>query len=346
MTLHLALAPLRGLTDAAFRGAFAKHFGGFDEALAPFLAPEHGRMPRPKDLAELVPSNNEALPTVPQILTDDPELFLATAKLLETGGCAQVNWNLGCPQPMVVRRERGSGLLPHPDRIASFLDSVVPSLGMRLSVKLRLGLHDKSEIVPVLDVLNRYPLHEVILHPRTGDQMYKGCADPDAFETAAASCRHRLVYNGDICDVAGFRTLHARFPFVAGWMIGRGAVSEPMLARMLRGEAVDPRDRLERMHRFHDAMLEHYLSVLNGPAHVLDKMTGLWGYWVDAIAGKRKPIKRLCKTTELDRYRRGVEEVFGTAAATVGQAAGDDIAQNTTRATTMRYQPKGSRPRR
>ena len=113
-----------------------------------------------------------------------------------------------------------------------------------------------------------------------------------------------------------------------------------------RGEAVDPRDRLERMHRFHDAMLEHYLSVLNGPAHVLDKMTGLWGYWVDAIPGKRKPVKRLCKTTELDRYRRGVEEVFGASGATAGQAAGEDIAQNTTRATTMRYQPKGSRPRR
>lgn len=314
MTLHLALAPIRGLTDAAFRGAFARHFGGFDEALAPFLAPEHGRMPRPKDIAEVSPANNGSLPTVPQILANDPELFLSTARLLADSGCAQVNWNLGCPYPMVTRRGRGAGMLPHPDRIAAFLDRIVPALTLRLSVKLRVGLHDPGEAGPVLEVLNRYPLCEVIIHPRTADQMYKGHADPDAFERLAPLCRHRLSYNGDIADVDGFRALAARFPFVAGWMIGRGAVSEPMLPRVLRGEAVDPSDRLERMRRFHDEMLDHYLRVLSGPAHVLDKMTGLWAYWTEAIAGKRKPIKRLCKTTELDRYRRGAEELLGGSA--------------------------------
>lgn len=311
MTLHLALAPIRGLTDAAFRNAFARHFGGFDEALAPFLAPEHGRPPRPKDIAEVSPANNELLPTVPQILASDSELFLSTARMLAEAGCRQVNWNLGCPHPMVTKRQRGAGLLPHPDRVAAFLDCVVPKLALRLSVKLRVGLHDPSETGPVLEVLNRYPLHEVILHPRTADQMYKGHADLDAFERLAPQCRHRLLYNGDIVDVPGFVELAARFPFVAGWMIGRGAVSEPTLPLLLRGAAVDPSDRLERLRRFHDELLDHYLRVLSGPGHVLDKMTGLWAYWTDAVPGKRKPIKRLCKTTELDRYKRGVDEILG-----------------------------------
>ncbi len=73
---------------------------------------------------------------------------------------------------------------------------------------------------------------------------------------------------------------------------------------------MDAGERLARMRRLHDAMLDHYASVLQGPSHVLDKMTGLWEYWTDSIAGKRKAIKRLRKTTELERYRKGVEEIF------------------------------------
>jgi tRNA-dihydrouridine synthase B len=310
---YLVLAPIRGLTDAAFRAAYTEHFGGFDEALAPFLAPELPRPLRPKDIAEVSPANNSTLPTTPQILGKDPEVFLATARMLADVGCTQVNWNLGCPQPAVTKGERGAGLLPHPDRIAAFLDRVMPAIGMGVSVKVRLGLHAASELGPVLDVLNRYPLQEVTIHARTADQMYKGRADPDAFERYAPQCRHRLVYNGDITEVASFGRLVARFSFVSRWMVGRGAIMEPTLARVLRGEAVDPADRLVRMRRLHDALLEHYLGVLQGPGHVLDRLIGLWEYWTDSIAGKRKLIKRLRKTTEMDRYRKGVDEILGPA---------------------------------
>jgi tRNA-dihydrouridine synthase B len=181
---------------------------------------------------------------------------------------------------------------------------------MAVSVKVRLGLHDASELGVVLDVLNGYPLQEVVFHPRIADQMYKGKVDLEAFERLAPRCRHRLAYNGDIVEAEGFALLTARFPFVSRWMIGRGALFEPLLASRLRGDLSDPSSRIDRMHRFHDALLEHYLAVLHGPAHVLDKMTGLWAFWTDAIAGKRKLIKRLRKTTDLDRYRRGVDEIF------------------------------------
>jgi tRNA-dihydrouridine synthase B len=175
---------------------------------------------------------------------------------------------------------------------------------------LRLGLKDPSEIGPVVQVLNRFPLREVIIHPRTAAQMYKGKIDSDAFEKAASQCKHTLVYNGDIRGLQGFQTLSRRLPQTSRWMIGRGAVADPSLAMALRGEVLDPADRLQRFRRLHDSMLAHYLEVLQGPAHVLDKMAGLWGYWVDSIAGKRKLIKGLVKIRQLDRFRACVDEVL------------------------------------
>jgi tRNA-dihydrouridine synthase len=314
--LRLILAPIRGVTDAAFREAFMECFGGFDAALAPFLAPARGRMPRPKDIAEVSPGENRALSTTPQILADDPELFLTVAKMLADVGCQSVNWNLGCPQPMVTRRGCGAGMLPHPDRIAAFLEVVVPRVGIAVSVKVRLGMHDASESGPVMQVLNSFPLQEVIIHTRTGDQMYKQRADPSAFERILPACRHPLVYNGDIVDPAGFAALARRFPNVTGWMIGRGALSDPFLPAAIKGQSLGTADRIDRLRTFHDRMLEHYLAVLHGPAHVLDKMEGLWGYWTTTVAGKKKLIKRIQKIRQLDRYRKCAEEIFGAASPT------------------------------
>ena len=213
-------------------------------------------------------------------------------------------------------------MLPHPDRIAAFLDAVVSRAAMAISIKLRLGLHDPSEIGPVIEVLNGFPLQEVIVHPRTGDQMYKGRADPSAFERILPSCRHALVYNGDIVDEPGFRTLQGRFPKVRGWMIGRGAISDPFLPTALRGKNGDASDRVRLLRKFHDSMLDHYLSYLHGPAHVLDKMAGLWGYWTDAIAGKKKLVKRIQKIRQLDRYRSCADEIFAEGAVGTGVRPG------------------------
>ena len=169
---HLSLAPIRGVTDAAFRSNYTRVFGGFDDALAPFVTAESGRMPREKDLDDAFPTGDQPLPTIPQILGADPRLFLTVAKSLQDRGAKLVNWNIGCPHPMVTKRGAGSGILPFPDRIDAFLQEVLADIKIQLSVKLRLGMLDRGESDAVLRVLNRYPLAEVILHPRTGKQMY------------------------------------------------------------------------------------------------------------------------------------------------------------------------------
>ncbi|MBL8968724.1 MAG: tRNA-dihydrouridine synthase family protein, partial [Spirochaetaceae bacterium] len=234
---------------------------------------------------------------------------VATAKVLADLGYAEVNWNLGCPYPMVAKKSRGSGLLPHPDRIAAFFDAVCPRLGIALSVKLRLGRADRDEILRVMPILNAHPLSRVVLHPRLGVQMYKGEVDLEGFARAASLSTHRLGYNGDIKDLASFAAIRARFPAIQDFMIGRRAVADPFLAGRIKGEA-PAGDRPDAMRAFHEDLYRGYREILFGPGHVLDKMKEIWTYIGQSFGGVRPALEAIGRAKTLADYEAAAREVF------------------------------------
>ena len=171
-----------------------------------------------------------------------------------------VNWNLGCPHSKIAKKQRGSGLLSHPDKIDAFLSRVIPAMKPGLSVKIRLGRKNKEEIQDLIAMFNTHKLDEIILHARTGEQMYTGTADIDAFERAMKACTHPMVYNGDIVDTASWEKIRQRFPEISRFMIGRGILSNPFLPEQIKGLKTDshPPDsqdndsqKRERLKNFH-----------------------------------------------------------------------------------------------
>ena len=142
----LIMAPIHGVTDAVYRNAFASCFGGFDRAVTPFIALRQGQLSRPAELLQVAPENNRSIPAIPQVLTNHPRTFSAVLRQLHDAGHDEVNWNLGCPYPMVAGRGRGAGLLSEPDRIDSILAEVLNTSPVKLSVKMRLGYHDHNPI--------------------------------------------------------------------------------------------------------------------------------------------------------------------------------------------------------
>ena len=309
---HIILAPLRGLTDAIFRTTWAEHFSGIDQAVAPFVVATAGRVSG-RLLADLMPAANRAMPVVPQILGNDPEAFLAMAGRLADMGYTRINWNLGCPFPMVARKFRGSGLLPYPDRIRTFLDRVVTALPQALSVKTRLGRWDAGEIFALLPILDRYPLESIIIHPRTGAQMYEGRVDLETCRRCLAATRHPVVYNGDILTPHDFRRIANRFPGINRWMLGRGVLSDPLLPARIQGLAL-PRDPAASLGRFHDALLAAYERRLSGPGHLVDRMKGFWRYLSRSFVDGDRVWRRMRKVRDLAAYRRAAEAVFSDEA--------------------------------
>ncbi|MEN8188578.1 MAG: tRNA-dihydrouridine synthase family protein [Thermodesulfobacteriota bacterium] len=307
---RLVLAPIRGITDCLYRSLIQRHFGGFDLALAPFINPQGYKKIQDKHLRDVLAENNRQLPVVPQLLHTGSRDFIHTAGRLAELGHDHINWNLGCPAPMVVKKKRGSGLLPYPETICRFLDEVCPAISQQLSIKTRLGLHAEDELLHLLPLLNDYPLKEITIHCRLGEQLYRGEANPDGFERCLNLSRHELIYNGDIDCQKTFSALQARFPMVSKWMIGRGALGHPDLAAELKGSTLSPEERLERLQKFHDDLFETYTRRLSGQSHILGRMKQIWSYMIHSFPGKEKQLKRIKKATGMERYRKAVDELF------------------------------------
>lgn len=306
----LWLAPLKGLTDAGFRRTFAEHFGGFDRAMAPFITAVVAERLTDKHLRDVLPGADGAVPLTPQILGNAPEAFLHVAQRLHGLGYSEVNWNLGCPFRPVSKKRRGAGLLAFPDAIDEFLDRLLPALPTALSIKMRLGRTTADEIFKLLPILDRYPLSEIIIHPRTARQMYGGRPDLDAFERCLGLIRHPIVYNGDIVDVDGFEALRARFPGIGAWMIGRGALSDPFLPAEIRTGVGPAGDKVGRFKAFYDDLFVRTRERLSGPGHLLDRMKGYWTYFADAFTEGASLAKQIHRTFHLPRYVDTVERFF------------------------------------
>jgi len=307
----LYLAPLRGITDVLFRNVFVRHFSGIDMAIAPFINPQRSPSGKKKVLADLFPEENRAVPVIPQLLDNRADDFLHLARRIEDLGYTSINWNLGCPAPMVANKGRGSGFLPYPDDIMRLLDTVIPQLNASLSIKMRLGFHNKCESLALLPRLNDYPLDEIIIHPRIGKQMYKGTTDLEGFSACLPLTRHRIVYNGDITSREIHQALTLRFPSIDRWMIGRGVLANPFLAEELKGVATtDHTTRTSRIRAFHDDLLKAYRQRLSGPGHLLGKTKQLWLYLIASFPGKEKPFKKLKKANTEEQLLAAIEQIF------------------------------------
>ena len=292
----IILAPLHGYTEAAFRNALAECFDGYDEAIAPFISLAPAERINPRRLHDLLPDKNKRLKVIPQILGNEPRLFIAMANALGELGYDRINLNMGCPKKAIAAKHRGSGLLPHPSMINDLLSEVIPNIPQRLSIKLRLGRNHPDEIYPVIDVLNQFPLEVVTIHPRIGIDLYEVKADADRFEAAMQLIRHPVIYNGDIFSLKDFKRISSRFSSIGSFMIGRGVFANPFLAEQIKGLVLPSSE--EQRNRF-----IHFISVLmtelkrdsKSPRFLFSRMKDYWGFFSYLFEDSEKIYQKLVR---------------------------------------------------
>jgi tRNA-dihydrouridine synthase len=121
------------------------------------------------------------------------------SKVCSRLGYKELNWNLGCPYPMVTKSGMGSGLEYRKNQSYSRKSTH----GIRCPINENaIGYESPQEIIDVLPILDKYPLKNIAIHARLGKQLYKGGVDLDGFQNDTT--KHKLYYNGDITSVAKF----------------------------------------------------------------------------------------------------------------------------------------------
>ena len=310
--LPIHFAPLQGYTDAVYRRAHARIFGGIETYYSPFVRVEHGEIRR-KDVRDVQPENNPGLHLIPQLIASQPEKLEQIIALFIENGYQEVDINLGCPFPMLAKRHNGAGMLPYPDEVKALLKMAVEKYpDIRFSVKLRLGWDDAEECIALLPLLNELPLSHLILHPRLGKQQYKGDVDLNGFEAFYNGCSKPLFYNGDILTPEDIQTLTARFPRLAGVVIGRGLLANPALAcEYQQGQALSTDEMAQKVRELHAEVFSNYQEQLQGgELQLLMKMKAFWEYLLPD--GDRKAKKVIHKTTKLANYETAVSNLLSS----------------------------------
>jgi tRNA-dihydrouridine synthase len=311
MSTTLLSSPLQGFTDFRFRNAFHRYFGGIDTFYSPYIKLNGKLVIKGSYERDILPENNTTLEVIPQIITNDAEEFLFVAKYVQQLGYKELNWNLGCPYPMVAKCGMGSGLISNTSQIEHILKRVHTETDIIVSMKMRMGYENPTEILDVFPILEQYPIKNIAIHARIGKQLYKGGVDLDSFQKCLDTSKQKIYYNGDITSVEKFRMMQERFPSIDHWMIGRGLIADPFLPSMIKNNTTEyPKNKLEIFEAFHDTIYQEYDAYLSGPTPIRMKMLGFWEYFSESFSNPQKTFKKIKKAGNSKNYEVAVKEIF------------------------------------
>lgn len=306
--MKIYFAPLEGITGYVYRNAFHNVFRPqIDKYYSPFISPGVNQPLTPKELRDIHPNNNNGIYLVPQILASNADDFLLAAKYIKELGYDEVNLNLGCPSGTVVAKKKGSGLLGEPDMLERMLDKIYSSTDMKVSLKTRIGKESPDEFPELLEIFNKFPMEELIIHPRIRTDFYKNKPSMEMFELAVRRSKNKLCYNGDIVTKEQFEAIEKEYPNLEAIMIGRGFLQNPMLASEINGTS---KPDIRTVKTFHDMLLEGYIEVMSGDRPVLFKMKEIWCYMGTLFDGADKYMKKIRKAEKLSVYKEVAEELF------------------------------------
>ena len=301
------LAPMEGITGFIYRNSYDKFFGGIDKYFAPFVVPNSSKSLKTKELRDVLPENNKGINLVPQILTNDSEGFISTARKLKQLGYNEINLNLGCPSGTVVGKKRGSGFLAHREEFDKFLEEIFKIDDIKISIKTRLGMDKPEEFYELIKIYNKYPMEELIIHPRTRQDFYGNKPNLEVFKDAISLSKNPVCYNGDIFTLEDHNKLVEEFKEVDKIMLGRGILANPALMNeILNNEFMDKKVLKE----FHDEIFSKYREVFNEDRNAMFRMKELWGYMIYMFSNNKKYAKKIKKAQKVVDYNQAVTSLF------------------------------------
>lgn len=301
-------APMEGITGYIYRNAVQEFFPGVDKFFTPFIGAAAHHKFSTKEMNDVCPEHNSTLNLVPQLLTKNAGDFLWYTGELADMGYREVNLNLGCPSGTVVSKGKGSGFLAFPDQLQEFLDEIFAKSPIAISIKTRVGKTDEAEFDRLLEIYRRYPMAELIVHPRLQTDMYRNHPRMESFCKATDNPPWKLGYNGDLFRASECTDFIEKHPQLYSVMLGRGLIANPALAMTVKTGQVLTK---ERLWAFYQSLRSQYLDILPGERTILFRMKELFIYMECMFAGNEKIAKKMRKANRVADFDDAISRMFG-----------------------------------
>ena len=178
---------------------------------------------------------------------------------------------------------------------------------MKISIKTRLGKEKPEEFYKLIEIYNKYPLEELIIHPRTREDFYGNTPNLKIFKDALSLSKHSICYNGDIFTAESYHNIVNEFPEIDKVMLGRGILANPGLIGEIKDNIFISKETFKE---FHDEVFENYTILLNEDKNAMYRMKELWGYMSHIFTDNKKYYKKIKKAQKAKDYRQAVSSLF------------------------------------
>ena len=222
----LAIAPMAGMTDTAFRRLVKRH-GGCGLVVSEMVSSE-GLVRGIDRTLEYAEYTEEERPVSIQIFGGDPEKMAAAAQVVEGMGADIVDVNMGCPVPKIAKHNAGCSLMREPAHAASVIASMVKAVRIPVTVKMRAGWNDGDRNAPTLaKMVQDAGASAIAVHGRTAEQSYSGLADWDLVARIASELTIPVFGSGDCIEPE--QIVERLRSGVQGVLVGRGVLRNPWI---------------------------------------------------------------------------------------------------------------------
>ncbi len=309
-TRPLMLAPMQGLTNSAMRQCFIDHYQP-DVVFTEFVrvnSQSRKRVTR-ADMLDIT-SASGLVPLVVQLIGNQPQALAEAAQGVEAAGCRYLNLNLGCPYGRMTSGATGGELLRDPGGLALLLQQLRKVIKGNFSVKCRAGYDDPQQIFSLLPVFADCGVDFLILHPRTVVQKYNGYADHEITAKVASLTSLPVIANGDInTPQTAWQLLEDTA--VAGLMLGRGALTDPLLFKRIRKEQAESLSEQQQRHevyQFINTLIPGYMEKFCGERQALMKLKDVLNFIT--YPSCQRDLGKLKRCVTIDRFRALLENRF------------------------------------
>lgn len=308
------LAPMAGVTDAAFR-IIVRELGG-ESLMFSEMVSCNGINYRNEKTLEMLKTVEAERPVAIQLFGSNPENCASAAKFVEDlGTAAVIDFNLGCPAPKIVKNGEGSALMQNPKLVGEIFSAIRKAVKLPLSAKIRLGYDENINAVEIAQVLESSGVDFIAVHGRTRPQFYSGAANWAEIAKVKAAVKIPVIANGDVKD---FETLDEILAVTKadGVMVGRAAQGNPfiigaLLKYFLTGEKIPAPNLAERL----AVMKRHFAKLIEfkGENVAVREMRAHAAWYTKGIRGGaelRKNFNRVESAAEFYEIISGVENLW------------------------------------
>lgn len=222
---------MQDVTDLPFMRLMAR-YGGPDVFVTEYFRVHPDSRLEPH-IVRSVTENSTGIPVLAQMIGEDIPSLVRTARELQKHPVAGIDLNLGCPAPVVCRKDAGGGLLRHPDRIDRILGALREAVTTRFTVKCRVGYESAEEFEALLGIFRKHAIDALTIHARTVRDGYRTAVKPECVAEAVAAMPCPVIANGNVVDVPT-ALAWIKQSGAAGLMIGRGAIRNPWIFSQIR----------------------------------------------------------------------------------------------------------------